>query len=123
MSCKPLYLFLLAYCMLSLCGAHIFSPNNSYESLALFDTNETLMSLEDGLDEWHEKFIKPHVDPRFRILTVSSVFTKDDLQGGGWVLYACSKILKFLTFFSKILKLSIICSLESTCCIRSSCIM
>lgn len=89
---NPLVLFLLSVnCLVFFCHSHSFTSNISdYDGLAIFDANETLMSLEDGLDEWHEKFIKPHVDPTRRILTASSGFTDSDLKAGGWVVYAFS---------------------------------
>lgn len=84
----PQILFILFFLKLS--SSHLFGPNNSYEGLALFNQNQTMISLEDGLDEWHEQNVRYYVDPRYRILTVSSLFNKKDLEEGGFVFYAFS---------------------------------
>ena len=76
---------------ISTLSSHVISNNNTYDDLALFDPNQTLMFLEDGLDEWHEKYVRYHIDPRYRILAVSSVFDQSSLEGGGFVFYAFSK--------------------------------
>ena len=89
---KPLVVFLISIiCLTWLCSSHNLTSNISkYDDLALFDPNQTLMNLEDGLDEWHEKFIMPHFDPTRRILVASSAFSDSDLKAGGWVVYAFS---------------------------------
>lgn len=111
---------LLIPCYLFLCAkSHIISPNQSYADLALFDPNQTIMTLEDGLDEWHEKYMRIHLDPRHRILEVSSGFTQDQLRGGGWVIYAFGTFPNFKNL--TLLQSFTTCSWASTCSTRSSC--
>ena len=92
-------IFLIFFNLLSVFSSHVISQNDSYDDLALYDINQTIFTLEDGLDEWHEKNVRYYVDPRYRILAVSSVFDQDTLKGGGFVFYAFSKIEENYNFF------------------------
>ena len=57
------------------------------EELAPFDHERRVLALENGLDEWHEKYMKYYSDRRYRILTANSIFTQDALEGGGFLFY------------------------------------
>lgn len=89
------------------CHNPLITMNNteSNDDLSLFDAEQNIMMLEDGLDDWHEKYVRYYVDPRFRILTVSSIFDQKDLEGGGFIFYALSNIFSLIIhlFFIKLL--------------------
>lgn len=69
--------------------------HNETNGLALFEPNQSIPKEEDDLDEWHEKYMKYHVDHNYRILVDNSIFEQDVLQNGGFVLYAFGMFLIF----------------------------